>query len=197
MRLALTVVLLLGTPQVASAAPGSSFAAWRLRLPFRAKASPPTGTTHRAAEREGLGARLADRVAGFAGSWKFIGWSTASMGAWMAYNALSGHPFDAPPYIGLNLLLSTVAALQAPFILMSQNRQSEKDRIRAERDLAVNIKAEREIRRLDGKLNLVLEHASEREARLRREIDELRAEKEVLLKSATSPQARPTMTLGL
>ncbi len=104
-------------------------------------------------EKLTLGDRAADTVASFAGSWRFITASSLGMTAWMAFNGLSGHPFDAPPYIGLNLLLSTVAALQGPFILMSQGRQAAKDRRRAEEDLAIDVKAEEEVRELHAKID--------------------------------------------
>lgn len=105
-----------------------------------------------------LGDRMSDKVAAVAGSWKFIGTSSAIMVAWMAYNGLSGHPFDAPPYVGLNLVLSTVAALQAPFILMSQNRQSAADRLRLEADFEVNRHAEHEIEALHTKIDALTMH---------------------------------------
>jgi len=105
-------------------------------------------------KHEAIGPRAADAVAKFAGSWKFISSFSLGMAAWIAYNTYAGpHAFDPAPFIGLNLLLSTVAALQAPFILMSQNRQADKDRVRQEEDLAVNIQAEQEIQALHGKVD--------------------------------------------
>ena len=75
------------------------------------------------------------------------------MAAWMVYNGVSPHPFDAAPYIGLNLILSTVAALQAPFLLRSGNRQAAKDRQRSDADAAVNLKAEHEVTQLHTKID--------------------------------------------
>ena len=105
------------------------------------------------------GQRAADAVASFGGSWTFVGLFAATMLAWVAVNAalLSGRgaTFDPYPYILLNLFLSMLAAIQAPIILMSQNRQSEKDRVAAEHDYEVNLKAELEIMLLHEKLDLL------------------------------------------
>jgi uncharacterized membrane protein len=128
----------------------------KLRSPFARGMRVPK--PRRVPSKMSFSARASDAVAGFAGSWKFITWSTLGMGAWMLYNTYSGHPFDKPPFIGLNLLLSTVAALQAPFILMSQNRQAEKDRERQEQDYNVNVKAEQEIQNLHNKVDLLSDH---------------------------------------
>jgi len=94
-----------------------------------------------------LGDRVADVVAEFGGSWTFIFTFGAIMAVWMIVNAyfLKTQAFDPFPFILLNLVLSTLAALQAPVIMMSQNRQSEKDRVRAEHDYEINLKAELEI----------------------------------------------------
>jgi uncharacterized membrane protein len=102
-----------------------------------------------------LGERIADRVAVFGGSWKFIIIFLAIIAVWMAVNALLlvRRPFDPYPFILLNLVLSCLAALQAPVIMMSQNRQETKDRLRSEHDYAVNLKAELEIRSLHEKLD--------------------------------------------
>lgn len=94
------------------------------------------------AEQLTLGQRVADRVASFGGSWPFIGTFAALMAAWMSYNAFSQQSFDPYPFILLNLMLSTLAALQAPVIMMSQNRQSVKDKLLAENDYQVNLKSE-------------------------------------------------------
>jgi uncharacterized membrane protein len=95
------------------------------------------------------GQRAADAVARFGGSWTFVALFAAMMFAWVALNAYllasRGKTFDPYPYVLLNLFLSMLAAIQAPVILMSQNRQSEKDRISAEHDYEVNLKAELEI----------------------------------------------------
>src|SRR4051812_23212201 len=84
------------------------------------------------AERIRFGDRIADAVASFGGSWRFILSFMAFMAMWMTYNLLSHHAFDIYPFILLNLMLSALAALQAPVIMMSQNRQDAKDRIRSE-----------------------------------------------------------------
>jgi uncharacterized membrane protein len=107
------------------------------------------------------GQRAADAVARFGGSWTFVGLFGAAMLGWVGVNAflLSSHgkTFDPFPYILLNLFLSMLAAIQAPIILMSQNRQSERDRIVAEHDYEVNLKAEIEIMLLHEKLDLLRE----------------------------------------
>jgi uncharacterized membrane protein len=92
-----------------------------------------------------FGQRVADRVATFGGSWPFIFLFAAIMTLWMAINVLRWAGFDPYPFILLNLVLSTLAALQAPVIMMSQNRQSSKDKLLAENDYQVNLKAEMEI----------------------------------------------------
>ena len=99
-------------------------------------------------EQEGaltFGQRVADRVAAFGGSWPFIFLFTVIMAVWMGTNVARAANFDPYPFILLNLCLSTVAALQAPIIMMSQNRQSMKDKLLAENDYQVNLKAEMEI----------------------------------------------------
>jgi len=100
-----------------------------------------------------VGQRLADRVASFGGSWSFIGLALLAITAWMVVNALIRKPFDPFPYILLNLVLSCVAALQAPVIMMSQNRQASHDRLDAQHDYEVNMKAELEIVALHTKLD--------------------------------------------
>jgi uncharacterized membrane protein len=94
------------------------------------------------AEQLTLGQRVADRVAAFGGSWPFIGSFGAAMAIWMTYNVFSSRSFDPYPFILLNLMLSTLAALQAPVIMMSQNRQAVKDKLLAENDYQVNLKSE-------------------------------------------------------
>jgi uncharacterized membrane protein len=91
-----------------------------------------------------LGERMADRIALFAGSWKFIGIFIGVLVLWIIINSftLFAKPFDPYPFILMNLILSCVAAIQAPVIMMSQNRQEKKDRLRAEHDYEVNLKAE-------------------------------------------------------
>ena len=101
---------------------------------------------------------LADKVAEFGGSWRFIIGFGAVLVVWITINtvALLREPFDPYPYILLNLVLSCLAAIQAPVIMMSQNRQEAKDRLRAEHDYQVNLKAELEIRQLHMKLDQLL-----------------------------------------
>ncbi|MBN1611555.1 MAG: DUF1003 domain-containing protein [Polyangiaceae bacterium] len=94
------------------------------------------------AEKLSFGQRVADRVAAFGGSWPFIGAFAMVMAIWMTYNVATKAAFDPYPFILLNLLLSTLAALQAPVIMMSQNRQAAKDKLLAENDYRVNLKAE-------------------------------------------------------
>lgn len=128
--------------------------------------------TNEACDRPTLGQRAADAVARFAGSWRFIFSFLGMMVAWMAVNViLASGAFDPYPFILLNLVLSCIAAVQAPLIMMSQNRQEEKDRTRAESDYKVNLKNELIIDDLHLKLDQVLEG----EATLRRELEELRA----------------------
>lgn len=100
--------------------------------------------------------RLADRVAAFGGSWKFIILFATVLIAWIIINTvvLFNKGFDPYPFILLNLVLSCIAALQAPVIMMSQNRQEAKDRKRAENDYLINLKAEIEIRNLHRKMDL-------------------------------------------
>jgi uncharacterized membrane protein len=105
------------------------------------------------------GQRISDKVARFGGSWNFIMSFGFLLMAWIAYNSLTPDKehFDPYPFILMNLILSCVAALQAPIIMMSQNRQEEKDRMRSENDYLVNMKAELEIRGVHEKLDLLLE----------------------------------------
>ncbi|MET0280409.1 MAG: DUF1003 domain-containing protein [Steroidobacteraceae bacterium] len=112
-----------------------------------------------AASTETLGQHVADRVARFGGSWTFIGLFAVILISWMLYNAGQARPFDPYPFILLNLVLSCLAAIQAPVILMSQNRQSEKDRLHAQADFAVNLKAEVEILALHAKIDELRERA--------------------------------------
>jgi uncharacterized membrane protein len=112
----------------------------------------PSGTDK---EDRTFGERVADGVARFGGSWRFIGLFMLFLGIWVATNVwlLGAHPFDAYPFIFLNLLLSMLAALQAPVIMMSQNRHAQRDREAAEHDYQVNLKAELEIMALHDKLD--------------------------------------------
>lgn len=128
-------------------------------LPHRAPLRRPGFSLRTSTAKTGsIGDRMADKVANVAGSWKFIGGASAGMAAWIAFNMLSGHPFDAPPFIGLNLVLSTVAALQAPFILMSANRQSKRDRLRLEEGFQLNVHEQGEIAALHSKIDQLTLH---------------------------------------
>jgi uncharacterized membrane protein len=114
-------------------------------------------------ERATAGQRLADLMATFGGSWWFIGLFSAVLATWIAFNALGGREsFDPYPFILLNLVLSCLAAIQAPVIMMSQNRQEAKDRARSQHDYRVNLKAELEIRQLHEKVDHLLRHQWER-----------------------------------
>jgi uncharacterized membrane protein len=105
-----------------------------------------------------FGERLSDRIAEFGGSWKFLISFGAVLFIWIAINGviLVTHAFDPYPFILLNLILSCLAAVQAPIIMMSQNRAEARDRLRAENDYKVNLKAELEIRHLHEKLDHLL-----------------------------------------
>ena len=108
-------------------------------------------------EKYTLGQRAADVIAKFAGSWAFIFSFTGVLVLWMIVNTLlAAKAFDPYPFILLNLVLSCVAAIQAPLIMMSQNRQEEKDRRRAENDYKVNLKTEIMIEDLYDKVNAIL-----------------------------------------
>ena len=119
-------------------------------------------------EKYTLGQRAADSIAKFAGSWAFIFSFCGILILWMVVNVLlAARAFDPYPFILLNLVLSCVAAIQAPLIMMSQNRQEEKDRRRAENDYKVNLKTEIMIEDLYDKVNAILakQSALERQAR--------------------------------
>ena len=105
------------------------------------------------------GQSISDKVARFGGSWNFIITFGVILFAWILYNSVvsAKAAFDPFPFILMNLILSCIAALQAPVIMMSQNRQEEKDRKRSENDYLINLKAELEIRSLNQKLDILLE----------------------------------------
>jgi len=111
-----------------------------------------------------FGQRIADRVAVIGGSWTFVITFLVLLGAWMAINsiALAKQAFDPFPYILLNLVLSCIAALQAPIIMMSQNRMSQRDRRQADQDFRINLKAEIEIASLHEKVDHLLNAQWER-----------------------------------
>jgi uncharacterized membrane protein len=123
----------------------------------RIAAEAPTGVSP-ALEIDGrtFGGRLADQVARVGGSWAFIIAFGVGLTLWMGWNALGGRiglAFDPYPFIFLNLVLSTLAAIQAPIIMMSQNRSAERDRKNAEQDYVVNLRAELEIMHLHDKID--------------------------------------------
>ncbi|MFM9988594.1 DUF1003 domain-containing protein [Flavobacterium sp.] len=105
------------------------------------------------------GQSISDKVASFGGSWKFIILFGVILFIWILFNTLTPKilNFDPYPFILMNLILSCIAALQAPIIMMSQNRQEEKDRKRGENDYLINLKAELELRSLHQKIDLLLE----------------------------------------
>ena len=105
------------------------------------------------------GQSISDKVARFGGSWKFIIFFGIVLTVWIIYNVVAplGDNFDPYPFILMNLILSCIAALQAPVIMMSQNRQEEKDRMRCDNDYLINLKAEMQIRSLHQKMDLLLQ----------------------------------------
>ena len=105
------------------------------------------------------GQRISDKVARFGGSWAFIILFGVVLFVWVLFNTMAAQSdvFDPYPFILMNLILSCIAALQAPVIMMSQNRKEEKDRQRAENDYLVNLKAELEVRNLHRKIDLLME----------------------------------------
>lgn len=111
-----------------------------------------------------FGQKLADKIAVFGGSWTFIIFFFSFLLIWMAINiwVLAAKPFDPYPFILLNLILSCLAAIQAPIIMMSQNRQEQKDRLRSEHDYKINLKAELEIRLLHEKIDHLIIHQNKR-----------------------------------
>ncbi len=115
-------------------------------------------------EHLSFGERLSDRIASFGGSWVFISIFGAVLFLWMILNSymLATRAFDPYPYILLNLILSCLAAIQAPIIMMSQKRQEDRDRLRATHDYQVNLKAELEIRHLHQKIDHLMSHQWER-----------------------------------
>jgi uncharacterized membrane protein len=147
-------------------------------------------------ETRSPGDRVADRVAAFGGSWMFIIVSLTFLGAWILLNSIKGpaHAPDPYPFILLNLLLSCVAAFQAPIIMMSQRRQESRDRRRAEQDYLVNLKAELEIRHLHEKMDHLLHHHGQRlleiqtiQTQLLRQLVEDRSDSAMPLTGQTNP----------
>jgi CRP/FNR family transcriptional regulator, cyclic AMP receptor protein len=117
-----------------------------------------------------VGQRIADKVATFGGSWTFIIIFGVILGIWVVLNtsALFSKHFDPYPYILLNLFLSMIAAIQAPVIMMSQNRQAAKDRLKSDLDYEVNLKAEMEVAHLHSKVDHIYERIEDHFARLER-----------------------------
>ena len=130
-------------------------------------------------EKYTLGQRAADAIARFAGSWAFIFSFTGVLILWMIVNAaLAARAFDPYPFILLNLVLSCVAAIQAPLIMMSQNRQEEKDRRHAENDYKVNLKTEIMIEDLYDKVNAILAKQAAMEKRMAEQSEEKHAQEQ-------------------
>ena len=128
-------------------------------------------TSKSAKDEYSFGQRMADKIAKFAGSWAFIFSFTGVLVLWMVINVmLASSSFDPYPFILLNLVLSCVAAIQAPLIMMSQNRQEEKDRHRAENDYKVNLKTEIMIEDIYDKVNAILARQSALEKQLETQI---------------------------
>jgi len=111
-----------------------------------------------------LGQRMADKIASFGGSWTFIIFFFSFILIWMSINAwlLATKPFDPFPFILLNLILSCLASIQAPIIMMSQNRKEQKDRQRGEHDYKINLKAELEIKLLSEKIDHIIVHQNKK-----------------------------------
>ena len=110
-----------------------------------------------------FGQRLSDKIAVFGGSWTFIISFFCFLSAWMLLNIiLQNRAFDSYPFIFLNLILSCLAAIQAPIIMMSQNRQNEKDRLHASNDYKTNLKAEVEIRMLHEKMDHLMNYQGQK-----------------------------------
>lgn len=118
---------------------------------------------HELEQRSTPGERIADRVASFGGSWAFIISFVCILIVWIVINSVVlVHRYDPYPFILLNLILSCIAALQAPVIMMSQNRQEAKDRLRSQNDYKVNLKAELEIKLLHDKIDHLIMHQNMR-----------------------------------
>lgn len=133
-----------------------------------------------------FGDRMADRVAAFGGSWAFIGAFALVLLLWTGGNlALATRAFDPYPFIFLNLVLSMLAAIQAPIIMMSQNRQAEKDRLNAQHDYEVNLKAEIEILSLHDKIDRM------RAEHLERILEQQRTEIEMLARALDALHRQP------
>ncbi len=144
------------------------------------------------AEDRSFGERAADAVASFGGSWTFILVFAVILVGWMALNvAMAAGAFDPYPFILLNLVLSCLAAVQAPIIMMSQKRQEAKDRLRSENDYRVNLKAELEIRHLHEKIDHLLSHQWQRLAEIQQMQIELIEDRSSRREPAASPPVEP------
>jgi uncharacterized membrane protein len=108
-----------------------------------------------------FGNKMSDSMAKFVGSWGFVIIFVVVLIVWIVFNHMAAKPFDPFPFILLNLVLSCIAAIQAPIIMMSQNRQEQKDRLRSQNDYMVNIKAEIIVEDLHKKLDLLMENQKE------------------------------------
>ncbi len=135
-------------------------------------------------ERMTIGEKLSDHIAAFGGSWKFIILFLMILVVWMGFNSYLylTMPFDPYPYILLNLLLSSLAAFQAPIIMMSQNRQASKDRLSQENAYQINLKSELQIRHLNSRLELYMKHSWEKLYEIERNQEEMLQELESSLK---------------
>ncbi len=130
-------------------------------------------------DKRTIGEKLSDHLASFGGSWWFLITFAVFLGIWMAINLVVGEKraFDAYPFILLNLILSTIAAAQAPIIMMSQRRQEQKDRLRSLNDYQINLKAELEIRHLHEKMDHLMSKQFQRLAEIQQVQLEIMSEK--------------------
>lgn len=121
-----------------------------------------------------FGQKMADKIAEFAGSWAFLGYFTAVVLAWAIVNTklVLAKPFDPYPYVFLNLVLGCIASIQAPIIMMSQNRESQKDRLRSENDYLINLKSEIILEDLHMKIDEIIKEQS----LLKRELKDIKME---------------------
>jgi uncharacterized membrane protein len=121
-----------------------------------------------------FGQRMADKIAEFAGSWSFLGYFTAVVLVWAIVNTklILSKPFDPYPYVFLNLVLGCIASIQAPIIMMSQNRESQKDRLRSENDYLINLKSEIILEDLHMKIDGIIKEQS----LLKRELKDIKME---------------------
>lgn len=166
-------VLALASAVVAGSAGKEAIA--RVSHAFRRREPVSRDLTHDFEKSANFGERLADRVAEVGGSWGFVSSFLIFLALWAVFNVLllpQHDRFDPYPFIFLNLLLSMLAAIQAPIIMMSQNRQAAKDRIEARHDFEVNLKAELEILSLHEKLDRLHEEHGAQLAALRSLLEE-------------------------